>query len=190
MPDASPSGSPGSSNSYCWLFKERNTSFRSTSVYQISRYPSRQNRIEKAFGSQSGGTNTLNAFGKVILHLGLYGAIFAFNNFATMTARLDSSAKVGSTRDADLPPKSNERTGSSCGSFWTCSSDSRRYLPGAISKIQASSSSVPWSHGTQSQSSLGTVIRLSTSAVTCSRIVSGGILIMDILPAFAGFIQG
>jgi hypothetical protein len=36
---------------------------------------------------------------------------------------------------------------------------------------------------------LGTVIRLSTSAVTCSRIVSGGILIMDILPAFTGLFR-
>src|SRR5215469_3277501 len=100
MPDTSRSRS---ANGYRWLFKGRNTSFRSAPVYQISRYPSSDMRIEKAFGSQSGGTNTLNALGKEILHLGLYGEILVFTSLATIAARLESSAEVASANATDLP---------------------------------------------------------------------------------------
>ena len=91
-----------------------------------------------------------------------------------MAARLDSSAKVGSVTAADLPSSTSERTASSCGSLCTSSSDSRRYLPAAMSKIQACGFSVPRSHGIQSERCLGTVIRPYVSAVTCTGIYASG----------------
>jgi len=159
---------------YCMLSKGRNAALRSTSVYQISKYPSSEKRIEKALRSQSGGTNASNAFGKEILHPGLGGAIIVGTSLATIAARLGSSPQVGSVGAADLPSKITERTGSSSGSLCTCSSDSRRYLPGATRKIQASRVSVPWIHDRQSEKYFGRVIRFDVSAVVCTGMSAFG----------------
>ncbi len=168
---------------YCRLSKGRNTALRSTSVYQISKYPSSEKRIEKAFRSHSGGTNASNAFGKEILHPGFGGAIAVGTNLATMAARLASSAQVGSVGPAGFLSRITERTGSSCGSLCTCSSDSRRYLPGDTRKIQASSVSVPLIHDKQSEKYLGKVMRFEVSAVVCTGMsASGGIWRLGFYP--------
>jgi hypothetical protein len=162
-----PSDSPWSNHAvdYYLLFNGRNAAFRRTSVYQISRYPSSEKRIEKAFRSQSGGTNASNAFGKEILQPGLGCAIIVGSNLAIIAAPFASSPYVGSVGTTDFQSKITERTGSSCGSLCTCSSESRRYLPSAKRKIQASRVSVPWSQGRQSDKYLGRVMRFDVSEV-------------------------
>lgn len=170
MPDPSRSRF---ADGYRWLFKGRNTSLRRTSVYQISKYPSRQKRIEKALRSHPGGINTSNAFGKEILHPGGGGAIVVGTSLATITSRRSSSAKVGSLASVGFLSKINERTGSMRGSLCTCSSDRSRYRPASKSRSQTRSRSVPWSHDTQSDNSLGTVMRLYVSAVTWAGLISG-----------------
>jgi hypothetical protein len=159
---------------YCLLSKGRNAAFRSTSVYQISRYPSSEKRIEKALRSQSGGTNASNAFGKEILHPGLGGAIIIGTSLATIAARLSSSPQVGSVGAADFPSRITARTGSSWGSLCTCSSESRRNLPGATRKIQASRVSIPRIHGRQSEKHLGKVMRFDVSAVVWTGMSASG----------------
>ena len=64
------------------------------SVYQISQYPFREKRIEKALGSQPGGTKGSKAFGNEILHPGGGGEIVVGSSRTTIAARPGSSAEV------------------------------------------------------------------------------------------------
>ncbi len=169
-------------NAYCWLSKGKNTALRSSSVYQISKYPSSEKRIVKAFRSQSVGANASNAFGKEILHPGPGGAIVVGTSLATIAARRGSSARVGS-HGTDWPSMIIERTGSSCGWFRTCSSDSRRYLPGAMRRIQASRVSAPRIHGIRSEKYFGKAMRFDASAVACAGMSwSGGMRVLGFYP--------
>lgn len=172
MPDPSRSYR---ANGYWRISKGTDATLRSTSVYQNSRYPSSDRRIENALPLHSGGTNTCNAFGIETRHPGGGGAITVGTSLATIAACFSSSAKVGSINSADLPSRINDRTGSIFGSVRTCSSDSSLYLPASKSRSQALSRSTPWSHWTQSDKSFGIVTRLYVSAVTWTGVISGAI---------------
>lgn len=150
--------------------------FVKTSVYQISKYPSDDIRTEYRSGSHPGGRNTLNALGNEIRHPGLCGATIVGRSLATIAARVLSSAEVGSLFSAAVPSKISARTGSSVGLRCTSSSDKSRYLPGARSKIQASSVCEPWIQGTQSERYFGNGRRFEESTVVCNGIRGSAII--------------
>jgi hypothetical protein len=151
-----------------WELRGPDAAFVRTSVYQISKYPSGDMRIEYRPGSHPGGTNTLNALGNEIRHPGLCGATIVGRSRATIAARVTSSANVGSLSTAVVPSSSNARIGSSIGLRCTSSSDKSRYLPGAISKIQALSVCEPCTQGTQSERYFGNGRRFDVSTVVCN----------------------
>jgi hypothetical protein len=159
--------------------KEREAAFVNTPVCQISRYPSSDRRIENAVRSHPGGVNTSNALGKDIRHPGLGGVMVVGRSLATIAARLVSSEKVGSVGPADFPSNINERTGSSRGSLCTCSSDSRRYRPSSIRRIQASRLTVPRIQDRQSEKYFGNVSRFDVSTVVCRGM--RGLVTMDLV---------
>jgi hypothetical protein len=109
-------------------------------------------------------------------HPGLWGATMAGRSRATIAARVGSCAKVGSPSVWTVPSVSNARTGSSIGLRCTSSSDKRRYLPGATSKIQAFSVSDPWIHETQSERYFGNGRRFDASTEVCSGSGGSGII--------------
>jgi hypothetical protein len=164
-------------------YNGRTPTFRTISVYQTSRYPSSEKRSEKAFSLHSGGLKTSNADGKEILHP-CFGLIGARNSRATIKALFGSSACVGLAVTSGFPSSTNERTGSNRGSFSTCSSDSRRYLPSDRRSNHACISSEPDNQGKRSENCLGKVIRPYWSAVTCSRLGPGAAFSID-SPAFS-----
>jgi hypothetical protein len=129
-------------------------------------------RIEYLLVSHPGGAKTLKDLGNEMRHPGLWGAMMAGRSRATIAARVTSCAKVGSPSFGTVPSVSNARTGSSIGLSCTSSSDKRRYLPGATSKIQAFSVCEPCIHETQSERYFGSGRRFDVSTDVCSG--SGG----------------
>jgi hypothetical protein len=145
---------------------------RRMSVYQISQYPSSDKRFETALTSQSDGAKTSNARGKESLQPGGGGATRAGKIRATIAARLISSECVGSSSAADFPSRINDRTGSNCGSPFTCSSERTRYLPASMSSTQLRTGSFPSNQGIRSEKCLGNVTRFEVSVVVWTGVMN------------------
>lgn len=142
-------------------------------MYQISKYPSNETRIEKAFRSQPDGANSSNTLGKGSRQPDLQCAIDIGANLTTFAASVSSSALVGSLPAPGSGCKSNARIGSNSGSLSTSSSESNRNLPGSTSKSQACTGCVPRIHGARSARLLGMTMRFEASAGVCARRRSG-----------------
>src|SRR5882762_5273496 len=88
----------------CWSSAGGVTAFRNSSVYQISKYPSREKKTVKAFRLQPDGANSSKALGNEILQPGPGGAIVVGASRATIAARRGSSARVDSHWVVGWPP--------------------------------------------------------------------------------------
>lgn len=143
-------------------------------MYQISRYPSRERRIENFFLSQFEGMNSSSTPGNDSLQYDLLAFSSVGCSRATMDASLDPALTLGSTDGTSCGWNMKSRSGSKCGSVFTCSSERSRYRPGEIIHSHADRDSEPLSHGKRSQRCLGSGMRLpSGSNVTCATSTEG-----------------
>jgi hypothetical protein len=180
---------PCPTNDYRPALNGSDTARLRTSVYQISKYPSNETRIEKAFRSQSDGANSSNTLGKGSRQPDLECAIDIGANLTTFAASVSSSALVGSLPAPGSGCKSNARIGSNCGSLSTSSSESNRNLPGSTSKSQTCIGCVPRIHGARSARLFGMTMRFEGSAVVCARRRSGAMAFQLNPPDFTVFLN-
>jgi len=133
--------------------------------------------MERSRGFTSGGARAAISSGIRILQLPRCRSMVTDMSCAMMAASLSGFAWLG--REGATVCSCRRRTGSSCGSFCTFSSDRRRFRPGSRTNNQASETS-PFIQLSRSQKCLGSVSRLSAGRGECSTCGLRGMSLSDL----------